>query len=134
MGSLYIKNGPHSVLLRLNETPCTKYSLQYLVYNDIYVNCYCDSPHNHSFTTGSRVASLLMHPIVQALGLFAVVRLCPALCSPMDCSTPAFPVLHHLLKLAQTYIHSVSDAIQPSHPQLSPSPPAFNLSQHHNLF
>ena len=52
----------------------------------------------------------------------------------MDCSTPGFPVLHHLLELSQTHVHRVSDAIQPSHPLLSPSPPAFNLSQHQGLF
>ena len=48
---------------------------------------------------------------------------------PMDCSTPDFPVHHRLLELAQTHVHRVGDAIQPSHPLLSPSPPAFNLSQ-----
>ena len=54
----------------------------------------------------------------------SVAQLCLALCSPMDCSTPGFPVLHHLLELAQTHVHWVSDAIQPSHPLSSPSPPA----------
>ena len=49
---------------------------------------------------------------------------------PGDCSTPGFPVLYHLSELAQTHVHWVSDAIQPSHPLLSPSPPAFSLSQH----
>ena len=52
----------------------------------------------------------------------------------MDCSTPGFPVHHHLPELAQTYVHRVSDAIQPSQPLLSPSPPAFNHSQHQGLF
>ena len=52
----------------------------------------------------------------------------------MDCSTPGFPVLHNLLKLAQTPVHWVGSAIQPSHPLLSPSLPAFNLSQHQGLF
>ena len=51
--------------------------------------------------------------------------MCPTLCDPMDCSTPGFPVHHQLPKLTQTHIHRVSDAIQPSHPLLSPSPPAF---------
>ena len=50
------------------------------------------------------------------------------------CSTPGLPVLHHLLELAQTHVHWVSDAVQPSRPLLSPSPPAFNLSQHQGLF
>ena len=52
----------------------------------------------------------------------------------MDCSTPGFPVLHCLLELAQTHVHRVSDAIQPSHPLLSPSPLALCLSQHQSLF
>ena len=56
------------------------------------------------------------------------------LCDPLDCSKPSFPVLHQLPELAQTHIHWVSDAIQPSHPLLSPSAPAFNLSQHQGLF
>ena len=56
------------------------------------------------------------------------------LCDPVDCSTPGFPVHHQLLELAQTHVHRVSDAIQPSHPLFSPSPPAFNLSQHQGLF
>ena len=59
---------------------------------------------------------------------------CLTLCDPMDCSMPGFPVLHHLPEFAQTQIHWVDDAIQPSHPLLSPSPPAFNLSQHQGLF
>ena len=52
----------------------------------------------------------------------------------MDCSTLGFPVHHQLLELCQTHIHPVGDAIQPSHPLLSPSLPAFNLSQHQGLF
>ena len=64
----------------------------------------------------------------------SVAQLCLVLFNPMDCSTPGFPVLHHLPKLAQTHIHWVSDAIQPFHPLLSPSPPAFNVSQHQLLF
>ena len=57
----------------------------------------------------------------------SVVQLCPTLCEPMDYSTPGFPVHHQLPELAQTHVHQVSDAIQPSHPLLSPSPPAFSL-------
>ena len=55
---------------------------------------------------------------------------CPTLCDPMDCSTPGLTVHHQLPEFTQTHVHWVSDAIQPSHPLLSPSPPAFNLSQH----
>ena len=52
----------------------------------------------------------------------------------MDCSTPGFPVLHYLLEFAQTHVHWVGDAIQPSHPLLSPSPPIINLSPYQGLF
>ena len=52
----------------------------------------------------------------------------------MDCSTPAFPILHYLWEFAQTYVHWVSDAIQPSHPLSPPSLPAINLSQHQGIF
>ena len=52
----------------------------------------------------------------------------------MDCSTPGIPVHHQLLELTQTYVHRVRDVIQLSHPLMSPSPPAFNLSQHQGLF
>ena len=64
----------------------------------------------------------------------SVAQLCPTLCNPMDYSTPDFPVHHQHLELAHTHVHWISDAIQPSHPLLSLSPPAFNLSQHQGLF
>ena len=63
-----------------------------------------------------------------------VARLCPTLCGPMDCSMPGFPVHHQLLEFTQTHVHRVGDAIQPSHPLSSPSPPTFNLSQYQGLF
>ena len=63
----------------------------------------------------------------------SVTQSCPPLCEPMECSMPGFPVLHHLLELAQTRVHWVSNAIQPSHPLSSPFP-AFILSQHQGLF
>ena len=59
---------------------------------------------------------------------------CPTLCDPMNHSTPGLPVHHQLLEFTQTHIHQVGDAIQPSHPLSSPSPPTFNLSQHQGLF
>ena len=65
--------------------------------------------------------------------LSLVAQSCPALCDPMDCTTPGFPVHHQLPELAQTDVHWVGDAIQPSHPLSSPSP-AFNLSQHQGHF
>ena len=71
-----------------------------------------------------------MLPSVQ----FSSVQSCPALCDPMDCSMPGLPAHHQLPKFTQTHVHWVDDAIQPSHPLLSPSPPACNLSQHQGLF
>ena len=59
---------------------------------------------------------------------------CLTLCDSMDCSTPGFPVHHQLLEPTQTHIHHGGDAIQPSHPLSSPSPPTFNLSQYQGLF
>ena len=62
-----------------------------------------------------------------------VTQSCPTLCNPTDCSTPELPVHHQLPELTQTHVHRVGDAIQPSHPLSSPSPPVFNLSQHQVL-
>ena len=64
----------------------------------------------------------------------SVAPLCPTLCNPMDWSTPVFPVHHKLPQLAQTHVHWVSDATQPSHPLPTPSPPIFSVSQHQGLF
>ena len=63
----------------------------------------------------------------------SVTQSCPTLYNLMDCNTPGFPVHHQLLELTQTHVHWVSDAIQPSHPLLSPCPPVFNLSQYLGL-
>ena len=64
----------------------------------------------------------------------SVTQSCLTLCDPMDCSMPGFPVHHQLHELAQTHVHWVSDAIQPSYALLFPLPPAFDLSQHQGLF
>ena len=64
----------------------------------------------------------------------SVAQSCPTFCDPMDYNMPGIHVHHQLPEPAQTHVHWVSDAIQPSHPLSSPSPPAFNLSQHQGLF
>ena len=64
----------------------------------------------------------------------SVAQSCPTLYDPMNRSTPGLPVHHQLPESTQTHVHRVSDAIQPSHPLSSPSPPALNLSQHQGLF
>ena len=76
-----------------------------------------------------------MHTRKTLTGQFccSVPKLCLTLCNPVDYSTPGFLVFHHLPKFAQTHVHSVDDAIQPSHLLLPPSPPALNFSQHHSF-
>ena len=68
-----------------------------------------------------------------AIQFSSVAQSCPTLCDPMNCSTPGLPVHHQLPEFTQTHIHRVGDAIQPSYPLSSPSPPALNLSQHQGL-
>ena len=63
-----------------------------------------------------------------------VAQSCPTLCDPLNRSTPGLPVHHQLPEFTQTHVHRVGDAIQPSHPLSSPSPPAPNPSQHQGLF
>ena len=70
-------------------------------------------------------------PLVQ---FSSVAQSCPTLCDPMNCSTPGLPVHHQLPEFTQTHVHRLGDAIQPSHPLSSPSPPAPNPSQHQSLF
>ena len=81
-------------------------------------------------------ACSLLHSVIQWVigpqSVSSVAQSCPTLCDPMDCSTPGFPVHHQLPELAQTHVHWVGDAIQPSRPLPSPSP-AFDLSQHQGL-
>ena len=82
---------------------------------DIISGKKCHSPKNTNFQFSS------------------VAQSCPTLCDAMNCSTPGLPVHHQLPEFTQTHIHRVSDAIQPSHPLSSPSPPAPNPSQHQSL-
>ena len=64
----------------------------------------------------------------------SVAQSCPTLCDPMDWSTLGLPVHYQLPEFTETHAHLLSDAIQPSHPLWSPSPPTFDLSQHQGLF
>ena len=73
-------------------------------------------------------------PSNESVQFSSVIQSCPTLYDPIDCRMPGFPVHHQLLELAQTHVHRVGDAIQPSHPLMSPSPPTFNLSKHQGLF
>ena len=71
---------------------------------------------------------------VKIIQFSSVSQSCLTLCEPMNCSTPGLPVHHELPEFTQTHVHWDSDAIQPSHPLLSPSPPALNLFWHQGLF
>ena len=92
----------------------------------------------------SSKTSVLRHPafftIQLSLWFFSsvqfssITQLCPTLCNPMNCSAPGLPVHHKLLEFTQTHAHQVGDAIQPSHPLSSLSPPAPNPSKHQGLF
>ena len=91
---------------------------------------------NPPLTLGRRLPECWCHhtKLPDPTGLrCSLTQLCPALWDPMGCSTPGFPVLHHLPEFAQTQVHWVGDAILLSHP-LSPPSPALNLSQHQGLF
>ena len=77
---------------------------------------------------------IVLFPTLLEGSVSSVAQLCLTLCNPMDCSTPGFPVHRQLPELTQTHLHRVSDAIQPSHPLWSASPPSFSLSQHQGLF
>ena len=67
---------------------------------------------------------------ISSVQFSSVTQSCPTLCNPMNCSTPGLPVHHELPEFTQTHVHRVGDAIQPSHPLSSPSPPTPNPSQH----
>jgi len=91
--------------------------------------------------TGTRqgypLSSLCFNIILEVLGsvqFCLVAQSCLTLCDPMNRSTPGLPVHHQLPEFTQTHVHRVGDAIQPSHPLSSPSPPAPNSSQHQSLF
>ena len=76
---------------------------------------------------------LISQSLVISVQLSSVAQSCPNLCDPMNHSMPGLPVHHQLPESTQTHVYRVSDAIQPSHPLFSPSPPARNMSQHQDL-
>ena len=78
--------------------------------------------------------SVLERQLCLSVQFSSVTQSCPTLCDPVDRSTPGLPVHHQLLEFTQTHVHWVGDAIQVSYPLSSPSPPAFNVSQHQSLF
>ena len=108
-----------------------------------YLECGCNSrsdnvhPSQDSFEVGNHMLEMAKQKQSQFSAILVLnsgAQSCPTLCDPMDCSTPGLPVHHQVPEIAQAHVHWVGDAIQPSHPLSSPSPPAFNLSQHQRLF
>ena len=104
----------------------------------VFQCCSLKSSHPHLLPLSPKVCYLylclfccLMYRVIQ---FSSVAQLCLTLWNPMDCSAPGLPVHHQLPEFTQTYVCQVGDAMQPSHPLSSPSPPAFNLSQHQSLF
>ena len=87
--------------------------------------------HNVVLVSGIQQSDLVIHLSDQ---IRSVAQSCPTLCDPMNRSTPGLPVHHQLPEFTETHVHRVCDAIQPSHPLSSPSPPAPNPSQHQSLF
>ena len=93
------------------------------------------SSFNRDHMTGKgEILTICVHAMLSHFQFSSVTQSCPTLCDHMNRSTPGLPVHHHLPEFTQTHIHQVSDAIQPSHPLSSPSPPDPNPSQHQSLF
>ena len=114
-------------------------SLMALNITDMPVTCKCVSPAWISFLTSRLIYTLELNifPWLYQFSLVqfsSVTQSCLSLCDPINCSTPGLPVHHQLPEFTQTHVHWVSDAIQPSHPLSSPSPPSPNPSQHQSLF
>ena len=92
---------------------------------------------NKMFETIETLAVNISNLILETLSsvqFSSIAQSCPTLCDPMNCSTLGLPVHHQFPEFTQIHAHRVGDAIQPSHPLSSPSPPAPNPSQHQGLF
>ena len=120
-----------SPLASLGEPPVFIHTNKLTFITIITVTIWLTSLLYMSVNLGGSVLWILIQVSVQ---FSSVAQSCPILCNPMNCSTPGLPVHHQLLEPTQTPVHQVSDAIQPSHPLLSPSPSALNVSQHQGLF
>ena len=120
------------------EFGINKHTLLYI--KQIKTRTYCIAWGNYSqylviIYNGKESENIYMCIYICASVQFSsVTQLCLTLCDPMECSTPGLSVHHQLPEFAQTHVHWVGDAIQPSHPLSSPSPPTFNLSQHQGFF
>ena len=98
----------------------------------LHINTLKDKNHMIISIDAEKAFDKIQHPFM--IQFSSVAQSCLTLCDPMNRSTPGLPVHHQLPEFTQTHVHRVSDAIQPSHPLSSPSPPAPNPSQHQSLF
>ena len=114
--------------------------------NDVNFSYLCYKLDSMSYSPRTGQAPWYIYPCLMSLTSYfffwdwfssfycLITKLGLTLCNPINCSTPGLPVHHQLPEFTQTHVHWVSDAIQPSHPLSSPSPPALNPSQHQSLF
>ena len=100
----------------------------------------CMCLHNYQNSRITKFLNLTSHQLLslctwaKSFQFSSVAQQCLTLCDPTDCSTPGLPVHHQPPEFTQPHVRRVGDAIQPSHPVSSPSPPAFNLSHYQGLF
>ena len=125
----------HKAIYRLNKIPIrvlmfTELEKKILKYSWNHERCWVGV----AILREKNKAWSIILPNFSSVRLSSVVQSCPTLCDPMNCSTPGLPVHHQLPDFTQTHVHWVCDAIQPSQPLSSPSPPAPNPSQHQGLF
>ena len=116
MNSLFSINKTHKFSIKI-----LCFLPNYIVRNNIQHKCF-------------RLSHVKLHFMIFIYSVSSIPQLCLTLWNPKDCSPPGFPVHHQLPELIQTHVYQVGDAIQPSHPLLSPSPPAFDIFRHHCLF
>ena len=100
----------------------------------IFISCFFPSTSLEVRLSISMIFMASLGILTDSVQFSSVAQSCPTICNPMNCSTPGLPVHHHFPEFTQTHVHRVRDAIQPSHPLSSPSPPASNPSQHQSLF
>ena len=119
-----------ALLIGFGPIPMTSFYLNYLFKNQSPTTVTFWVPWGFSLP----YMNFSLHNPAHSVQISSVAQSSLTLCNPMDCPMPGFPVHHQLPELAQTHVHQVDDAIKPSHPLSSPSPPAFNISQHQGLF
>ena len=126
----YLRGNKHAKLWLVS---CKQYNLWSKHFGNIYQNLRFTYPKIQPQRNKTNRRYINIH-IDTSNQIRSVAQSCPTLCDPMNRSMPGLPVHHQLPEFTETHVHRVSDAIQPSHPLSSPSPPAPNPSQHQSLF